>query len=103
LLGSHPVYQYLARRYGLNLQSVHFEPDDNPDEGTWADLERLHGTHPARTMLWEAEPLPEVAERLRALGIQSIVFDPAGNRPVSGDFLQVMRANVDNLERRLAR
>ena len=103
LLSSHPVYQYLARRYGLNLQNVHFEPDENPDEETWADLERLHGAHPAATMLWEAEPLPEIAERLRALGIEGIVFDPAGNRPASGDFLEVMTANADNLEGRLAR
>ena len=103
LLGSHPVYQYLARRYALNLQSVHFEPDENPDEESWADLERLHGAHPAATMLWEAEPLPEVAERLRAMGIESIVFNPAGNRPASGDFLEAMTANADNLEGRLGR
>ncbi len=102
VLGSHPVYQYLARRYGLNLQSMHFEPDENPDEGTWADLERLHDAHPAATMLWEAEPLPEIVDRLRAMGIESIVFDPAGNRPARGDFLAVMTANVANLERRLA-
>ena len=27
LVGSHPVYHYLARRYGLEIESVHFEPD----------------------------------------------------------------------------
>ena len=27
LLGSHPVYQYLARRYQLNLREVHWEPE----------------------------------------------------------------------------
>jgi len=102
LLGSHPVYQYLARRYGLNLRSVHFEPDESPDEEAWADLDRLRGEHPAVTMLWEAEPLPEIAERLRTLGIESVVFDPAGNRPGSGDFLEVMAANVANLESHLA-
>ena len=53
-------------------------------------------------MLWEAEPLPEVAERLRAMGIESIVFDPAGNLPASGDFLEVMTANAEKLEARLA-
>jgi zinc transport system substrate-binding protein len=103
LLGSHPVYQYLARRYGLNLRSVHFEPDENPDEEAWTELERLHGAHPAATMLWEAQPLPEIAARLGALGIESMVFDPAGNRPASGDFLEVMAANADGLEGRLAR
>jgi len=33
LLASHPVYQYLARRYHLNLKSVHWEPDRVPPEG----------------------------------------------------------------------
>jgi zinc transport system substrate-binding protein len=27
LMASHPVYQYLARRYSLNLRSVHWEPN----------------------------------------------------------------------------
>ena len=26
LLGSHPVYQYLAARYVLNARAVHWEP-----------------------------------------------------------------------------
>ena len=33
LLASHPVYQYLARRYGLDLESVMWEPDGAPDDG----------------------------------------------------------------------
>ena len=39
-------------------QSVHFEPDEHPDERDWRDLEELLGEHPARVMLWEAPPLP---------------------------------------------
>jgi zinc transport system substrate-binding protein len=98
LLGSHPVYQYLARRYSLNLQSVFWEPDAAPTPQQWAELERLLKDHPARWMLWEATPLPATAERLRALGVQSIVFDPCSNRPATGDFLSVMDANAKNLE-----
>jgi len=98
LLGSHPVYQYLARRYSLNLQSVLWEPDAAPTPQQWAELERLLKDHPARWMLWEAAPLPATAERLQALGVQSIVFDPCPNRPATGDFMSVMGANAKNLE-----
>ncbi len=28
LLFSHPVYQYLARRYDLDARSMHWEPDE---------------------------------------------------------------------------
>jgi len=99
LLGSHPVYQYLAQRYGLNLRSVHFEPDELPDDRGWRDLRALLGEHPAEWMLWESEPLPETIARLRELGIESIVYDPCGNRPGSGDFLSVMQDNAAHLAR----
>jgi len=98
LLGSHPVYQYLARRYGLNLLSVLWEPDAAPTPQQWGEFERLLKDHPARWMLWEAAPLPEIAQRLRTLGVESIVFDPCGNRPAAGDFVSVMTGNANNLE-----
>lgn len=99
LLGSHPVYQYLARRYGLNLKSVHFEPDEMPDEDMWKVLEELLKSHPAAWMLWEGKPLDEVESRLRSLGVGSVVFAPCGNVPPEGDFLSVMRRNLKALER----
>jgi hypothetical protein len=45
-------------------------------------------------MLWEAPPLPSVLERLQQQGIRSIVFDPVGNRPVTGDYFAIMNANL---------
>jgi zinc transport system substrate-binding protein len=98
LLGSHPVYQYLARRYDLNLVSVHFEPDQDPGEPAWRELEYLLRDHPAGWMLWESEPLTATSDRFRGLGIDAVVFDPCANAPESGDFLSVMRRNASNLE-----
>lgn len=98
LLASHPVYQYLARRYGLDLRSVLWEPDAAPDKPQWAEFERLLGEHRAKWMLWEGEPARESIERLRALGVESVVFDPCANRPATGDFLSVMANNARNLE-----
>ena len=94
LLGSHPVYQYLARRYGLDLRSVHWEPREMPDAKAWQELEALLWKHPARCMLWEAEPRAETAARLKALGVRSVVFDPCGTVPAKGDFLSVMKSNA---------
>ena len=99
LMGSHPVYQYLARRYGLNLRAVHFEPDVFPDDEAWNDLEHVLEEHPARWMLWESEPIAETAERLKGMGLESAVFDSSGNRPASGDYLSIMTSNAEGLER----
>jgi zinc transport system substrate-binding protein len=99
LVGSHPVYQYWARRYGANLRSVHWEPDEVPAESGWAELRTLLGEHRAEVMIWEGEPLPETVARLKELGLESIVVDPCGNRPETGDFLDVMRANIARLSK----
>jgi zinc transport system substrate-binding protein len=98
LLFSHPVYGYLQARYALNGRSVTWEPDAVPSEAQWRALKALLAEHPARVMLWEAEPLPEVAERLMRLGVESRVFAPCANRPGSGDWLDVMRMSLDVLE-----
>ena len=99
LVASHPVYQYLARRYGLSLRAVHFEPGELPGPDGWHDLEHLLEEQEAKWMLWEGEPLSETAARLRELGIESVVFDPCGNRPTEGDYLTVMESNAAGLER----
>jgi zinc transport system substrate-binding protein len=98
LIASHPVYQYLARRYGLNLKAVMWEPETVPDEDQWMQLERLLREHPAGWMLWEGEPAFASVERLQQLGVQSMVFDPCATQPEAGDFLGVMSNNVMNLE-----
>jgi len=98
LLASHPVYQYFARRYGLNLKSVMWEPDEVPSEGQWAKLKGMLGEHAATWMLWEDEPAQESVERLRALGVESVVIDPCAHRPARGDFLTVMSDNADHLD-----
>jgi zinc transport system substrate-binding protein len=98
IMGSHPVYQYLAAPYELDIKSVHFEPDEAPSGEAWHDFEHLLSEHPAKWMLWEAEPLPEIAAKLEEKGVKSVVFAPCGNRPAQGDFLSVMKENVANLE-----
>ncbi|MBY0586766.1 metal ABC transporter substrate-binding protein [bacterium] len=101
LLASHPVYDYLARHGGWNLKSVHWEPDEVPAEEGWKELSDLLTTHAARWMIWEGPPRDETAQRLTALGIQTVVFDPLAGRPEGEpiDFLSAMNQNLDQLER----
>jgi len=97
LVASHPVYQYFATRYGLNLQSVLWEPEVMPEDDQWNTLQALLAKHPAKWMIWEGEPMAGSVEKLQTLGVQSLVFDPCGNTPEQGDFLNVMQQNVVNL------
>ncbi len=97
LLASHPVFQYLARRYGLDVRAVHFEPDLVPDADGWAALDALLAERPSSLMLWEGPPREETVRGLRARGLEVVTFEPCGAPPADGDFLSIQRANVDRL------
>lgn len=97
LLASHPVYQYVARAYHLNLVSVHWEPDESPTVEQWAELDELLTTHPAKCMIWEAPPQGETAAGLQRRGVNCIVFYPCSNLPPDGDYLQTMNDNIERL------
>ncbi len=97
LFGSHPIYQYLARRYKLNLKMVMWEPDAVPETNKWQNLQELLKEHPAKWMIWEGEPLPESIQRLKEMGMQEQVFSPCFAVPDEGDFLSVMLQNIHNI------
>jgi zinc transport system substrate-binding protein len=99
LLVSHPVYDYLAKRYGLNIKSLHWEPDQVPEMGELQKIRELLKKHPAKWIIWEAKPLAETQKKLDSMGIKSIVFHPSENVPEKGHFLDMMRNNVENLKR----
>jgi zinc transport system substrate-binding protein len=97
LLASHPVYQYLARRYGLQLRSLTWEPDVHPDDSSWRGLQSMLETQASHWMLWEGNPHMETRAALERLGVQTVLFRPAMNRPARGDFMTVMKANIEAL------
>jgi zinc transport system substrate-binding protein len=99
LIASHPVYDYWSRAYGLKLESVHWEPDVVPSDEAIADLRKLLESHPAKVMIWEGVPDSASVEKLNELGLASVVFDPCGNLNESGDWLVVMRSNIDALRK----
>jgi zinc transport system substrate-binding protein len=97
LLASHPVYQYLSRRYGLRMESFEWEPNVEPAKTQFNELQLLLKEHRAEWMLWEGQPLQSSIDKLQSIGVGSVVFDPCGNRPEQGDFLTVMQDNVQRL------
>lgn len=98
LIASHPVFQYWTRRYGLKVESVHFEADEMPDEKSFEELAKLLKNHPAKWIIWESTPAPEIVTKLKSMGLQSADFLTTGNAPESGDFLSQMKANLENMK-----
>ena len=101
VLGSHPVYQYLARAYGLQLHSLHWEPDSIPDATEWQKLDAYLQESPTEWMLWEGLPNAEIQKQLETRKIKWIVFSPQGGKTTDGDFLSVMKHNIESWRQKL--
>ncbi len=70
--------------------------DHAHDEGE-ADHDHTHGDKPV-ILLWEGEPTEAIRATLAdELGVTSILFSPAEGTPDDGDYMDVMRANIDRL------
>lgn len=70
--------------------------DHAHDEGA-ADHEHTHGDKPV-ILLWEGQPTDAIRAALAdELGVTSILFSPAEGTPDEGDYMDLMRANLDRL------
>ena len=96
---SHPVYQYLQHRYSIAGHSVHWEPNMEITSEMWQDLKQNLEDHATEWMVWEDQPLASSNSFLQEKRITSIVFNPCGNIPKNGDFLTVMKDNLNELEK----
>lgn len=95
---SHPVYQYFARAYGMDLHAFHWEPNEMPDPSEWETLQKLQEKQSRSWMLWEEDPGAEIAERLAAVGVEVLVFPPMGAPDADRDFLETLERSVQRLE-----
>lgn len=96
VLASHPVYDYLAKRYELRLSSLLWEPETMPSEQDWKDF-AFRKVKGVQWMIYEDEPSAEIRAELTKRGVTAVVFRPCGNRPPTGDFLTEMQANIERL------
>jgi len=97
VLAAHPVYQYLGRRYALDVRTIYWEADRYPAPTAWEVPAGLAGKVQPTIMLWETAPLAATQKELEEQGIRSVVFATAARRPDQGDYFTVMHANLARL------
>lgn len=97
---NHPSFNYLARRYGLQIATIDLDPETLPGPDAVAAVAAWKATAGARAvLLWEASPTPEVKAALPA-GIEHVALDPL-EQPWPGgyDWLGQARGNAMRLQR----
>ena len=107
LLASHPAYGYPVDRYGWNVTDFDLDPEAVADEETVAVIRTVLAEKPARIILWESQPIEETSKLLAdELGLKSVEFSPcellSKEEIAAGDYLSVMKENIERLSAALA-
>lgn len=97
-LASHPAYNYVVKRYGIAIINLDLDPETVPDEASLDGIRETMAENEVRHLLWESAPAAEVAAAMENLGLENVLFSPCETAPETGDYLTVMRQNVDRLE-----
>lgn len=97
MIATHPRYQYLARRYGLTIDSLEWEAGEAPSAEQLADLKGRIEKSGARVLIWEAAPPASAIDATNALGVKSVVFSPLAQKAPSGTFIDAYSAAVADL------
>ena len=94
---SRPVYQYLARRFRMNAETLDWDGGAPPDAEALALLDELLERHPAAWMIWPEAPSAPVVTALKDRGVTCVVVPIAGGPPADGDLLTAMDATAVSL------
>ena len=104
LVTSHNAFGYLARRYDLRQVPITgLTPEDEPSPSDLAGVTRFVERHDVRTIYFETLVSPAVAKTVASeTGARTAVLDPIeglNDESQGDDYVQVMRANLRNLQR----
>lgn len=100
LVTSHEAFGYLAERYGLEQIGITgIDPEAEPSPARLREVADIIRDHGVSTIFFETLTSPKVTQTLaQDVGVQAAVLDPLeGLSDGGGDYLDVMRANLEAL------
>ncbi|MFE6647395.1 metal ABC transporter substrate-binding protein [Nocardioides sp. NPDC057772] len=99
IVTSHAAFGYLAEAYGLTQVPIAgLSPDDEPDPATLAEITDSARDAGAKTVFFEEALPPKLAETVaREIGAGTDLLAVMEFAPEDGDYLTVMRGNLERL------
>lgn len=106
---SHDYFQYMAKRYNLNIVSISgLSPDAEPSTQTLAEISKVVKDKGINYIFFESLASPKLSETIaRETGAQTILFNPLEGltdeeQKAGQDYISVQKENLANLRTALA-
>ena len=97
LSANHPAFNYIARRYGLQIRSFDFDPEEVPSAESIAGFDTWAAEVPEPRMLWWESQADDVVKRAFAAGTIHVHVDPLEQPAADGaayDYVAQAKANA---------
>ena len=94
IIATHPRYEYLDRRYDLDIRPLEWESGATPNKDEMATLQVLVEDTGAQILIWEAAPPAGAFEMTTALGLRNVVFAPLAHGVEGKTFIEVYKGAV---------
>lgn len=95
---NHPAYNYLAKRYELNVHSFDFDPEEPPTKEALDAFASWNQSSNAQQLLWEEMP-SESVQAVFPAGVQHIYIDPLEQPSTDKyDYVQQMKKNITRIK-----
>lgn len=106
---SHDYFQYMAKRYNLNIVSISgLSPDAEPSTQTLAEVTKAVKDNGIKYIFFESLASPKLSETIaRETGAQTILFNPLEGltdeeQKAGKDYISVQKENLANLRTALS-
>jgi len=97
LAANHPAFNYLAKRYELQIKSFDFDPEEAPSADARHGFDHWAEDVPEPRMLWWESPAVDAAKRAFPPGTIHVFVDPLEQPAEDGagyDYMAQARSNV---------
>ncbi|TAK31212.1 MAG: ABC transporter substrate-binding protein [Chloroflexota bacterium] len=105
IVASHNAFQYLAKRYDLNVVAISgLSPDQEPSPRKLGEIVQFARANDVKYIFFETLVSPRLAETIaNEIGAKTLVFNPIEGltdeeQAVGEDYLSIQRENLENLK-----
>ncbi|MFA8433041.1 MAG: metal ABC transporter substrate-binding protein [Marinifilaceae bacterium] len=91
-------FDYLFEQYGLEVMHFNWNVNASRREGEWMRFKAYYQKYHWRKIICSELPPDPIREKLRQYGVEPMVLNSCANVCVEGDYLLVMKENLNKLD-----
>ncbi len=103
VLSNYPFLDYTALDLNFEVKSIGWEADVIPSMMSFETLNSTISENGTTIMFFDRKPIDGLVDELEAINVEAIYLSPISNTPAEGDYISMMKSNLEILKLALER